>query len=156
MKKLIPASIFGLMFAFALRAQQPLPAVPKLTNPFLTPPANIGVWQVLKGRQDSQKHVLLVPQAQKLVPGLRSRNASSPGRTNLKSEADVYSNQISISNSTGTGSLGPAFALAIAFLSGAVWNLTFKAASRSMTIPASARDVFWRITITARLTLNPA
>jgi hypothetical protein len=75
MKKLIPASILGLMFAFALRAQQPLPAVPKLTNPFLSPPANIGVWSVMKGRQDSQKHELLVPQARKLVAGIQNFRA---------------------------------------------------------------------------------
>ena len=75
MKNPILASIFCLAFAFALRAQQPPPAVPKLTNPFLSPGSNVGVWPVLKGRQDSQKHVLLVPQGQKLWPGLENLHA---------------------------------------------------------------------------------
>jgi hypothetical protein len=67
MKKLIPASILCLMFVFSLRAQQPPPDVPKLTNPFVTPPVNIGVWSVVKGSEDSQKHELLVRRAQELL-----------------------------------------------------------------------------------------
>ena len=52
MKKPILASIFCLAFTFALRAQQNAPVAPKLTNPFLSPPYSVGVWHVLKGKQD--------------------------------------------------------------------------------------------------------
>jgi hypothetical protein len=75
MKKLIPASLFCLV----LQAQQPPPDVPKLTNPFVTPPVNIGVWSVVKGRQDSQKHELLVPPARKLVQGFRAGEITLAG-----------------------------------------------------------------------------
>lgn len=79
MKKLIPASILGLMSAFTLRAQPPLPAVPNLTNPFPTPPANIGVWPIVKDRQDSQKRELLLQRAERLLQNYRAREITLAG-----------------------------------------------------------------------------
>ena len=67
MKTLILASIFCLVCALSLRAQERTPVVPQPVNP----PSNIGVWHVVQGIQNShKKHELLVPRELKTVKGL--------------------------------------------------------------------------------------
>jgi hypothetical protein len=76
MKLLILASIFCLTFAITLSAQAPIKVVPQI----IPLPANIGVWSVVQGIQNSHKHELLVPRELKgRVPNLMKFDASQSG-----------------------------------------------------------------------------
>jgi len=76
MKYLIPASIFCL----TLRAQEQTPVVPQLIHPPYITPANIGVWHVVQGIQNSHKqHELLAPRGLKVLSLMKSFDAYQTG-----------------------------------------------------------------------------